>query len=305
MKEMNLLFVGGSHCGKSSLMTAMLRDWTVGLPDWIPLEARLVEEYVPAALSMNLVQLDKREKPLKVSRPADGYVATLLVRRKSSTSLWYWMDWWDFLRGKSSLWKRDGILLHFYEVSVQKSGWQEWLAEHPTSQIPLGMVLVVDPFAEKREMSHSQWERLEAGVVLEELLHGLDQVYAKHPSERLPIPTAVVFTKADVQNLYKTFGGYSSLVAQNVAILHRTRDYELESLSRVIQRLLEGNHPTIQEVLRPHRGNFVHLLSHSLEPVGYFVATAWETSPFYRHSKSVLKGATLPLLWLLGKEMEY
>ncbi|MDO4583016.1 MAG: hypothetical protein Q4D62_02830 [Planctomycetia bacterium] len=305
MKEMNLLFVGGSHCGKSSLMTAMLRDWTVGLPDWIPLEARLVEEYVPAALSMNLVQLDKREKPLKVSRPADGYVATLQVRRKSSTSLWYWMDWWDFLRGKSSLWKRDGILIHVYELSVQNPGWQEWLAEHPLSQTPLGMVLVVDPFAEKREMSYSQWERLDAGVVLEELLHGLDQVYAKHPSERLPIPTAVAFTKTDVRHLHKTLGGYSSLAARNVAILHRTRDYEMESQSRVMKRLLEGSSSQIQEILRPHRGNFVHLLSHSLEPIAYFITTAWEPHDFYRHSKGVLRGATLPLLWLLGEEMEY
>lgn len=305
MKEMNILFVGGFSSGKTSLMTVMLRDWTMGLPEWIPLEAKMAEEYVPAFLSMNLGQLEKQEKPLKVTRPADAYVGTLLVRRKNASSLWYWMDWWDFFRGKSSLWKRDGILLHFYELSVQNPGWHEWLAEHPTSKTPLGLVLTIDPFAEKREMSRSQWDRLDASVVLEELLHGLDQVYAKHPSERLLIPTAVVFTKAEVHRLFQTFGGYSSLTAQHVSILHNTRDYAMESQSRVVKRLLEGNNPHIQEVLRPHRGNFVHLLDHSLEPVGYFIVSAWGKQTFYHPQKKILRGASLPLLWLLGEEMEY
>ena len=305
MKEMNILFVGGTCSGKSSLMTTMLRDWTDGLPEWIPLEARLVKECVPASLSMNLKQLEKEEKPLNVYRSADGYVATLQVRRKNNSLLWYWVDWLDFFRGKSSLWERDGILLHFYERSVQTPDWHEWLAEHPTSKVPLGLVLTIDPFAEKQEMSYSQWDRLDANVVLEELLYGMEQVYAKHPSERLSIPTAVVFTKTDIDRLYQTFGGYSSLAVQHISILHNTRDYAVESQSRVMKRLLEGNIPHIQEILRPHRGNFVHLLNHSLEPVGYFITTSSDKRNYYLRHKKVLRGAALPLLWLLGEIMEY
>lgn len=303
MKRMNLLFIGGRRGGKTTFVTRTLREAFTNVPSWLNLRFSLQGTAIPGALEGNLQALARGVAPGPMHAAADFEVCRVRVRKKR---IFWFSVVMDLLR-RIFLWKPmtevGGVLIHVYEMSVENPHLGQWLLDHSAPQTPLGVVLIADPFAVGKTCESRHEPTVSA--VVDRLVERFEQIYVSNPEKRLPVSAAVVVTKAESFPQFQT--GFRRYVDSTTLLASRRALGDADEMlpdSYLLDGLLKRQSEEVEEELDRYDGNFTNILQNEFRRVGCFWSgNASESEPkgdFCRMTSPIL-----PLLWLLGEEMEF
>ncbi|MBE6424657.1 MAG: hypothetical protein IJD43_06295 [Thermoguttaceae bacterium] len=302
MKKMDLLFIGGRHSGKTTFMVRALNDAFSNVPEWMNLKFSLHEETVPGALAGNFQALEDRVQPGPMHGPD---FSTVCIRARKKKAFWFLiiMEMFRLLLLRRHMTEIGGVMLQMSELSIENPHLGEWLLEHTAKKkVPLGVVLVVDPFAVGKtcESRHSP----DVAAVVERLVERFEQIFVGNPEKRLPVSVAVVVNKAESFSQFRT----NSLRYVDSATLRASRNAlgDADGMladSFLLNEIIEKQSGEIRELMDQYDGNFVNILQNEFRSVRYF----WSGDHEERGKTNFCRMTSplLPLLWLLGEQMEF
>lgn len=301
MKRMNLLFIGGRQSGKTTLAARAFNEAFSNVPDWMNLKFSMHSETVPGALAGNFQALEDRVPPGPMHGPD---FSTVCLQARKKRVFWFLilveMFRWLFLRKPMT--EIGGVMLQASEVSVENPALGEWLLGNAAGKMPLGVVLTVDPFAVGKtcESRHAP----DVAAVVERLVERFEQIYVGNPEKRLPVSVAVVVNKAEKFPQFRT----NSLRYVDQATLRASRNAlgDADGMladSFLLNEILEKQSSEIRELMDQYDGNFVNILQNEFQSVRFFWSGYHEERGKTNFCR--MTSPLLPILWLLGEQMEF
>lgn len=301
MKRMNLLFIGGRESGKTTLAVRMVQECLSRTPEWLNLKFSVQNESVPGSFSENSRSLETLS-PMKPMKGNDFSLLTLNVRKKKA----FWFTVVMELFRKAFTWKPmtelGGIQCRIFEASVEDPRLGRWFLEYASGKTPLGVILVADPFAMGSTCESAHPPTISA--VADRLTARFEQIFACNPEKRLPFSVAVVVNKSErFPQFRKSSRRYvdSQTLQASRLVLKDTDGILADSylLDGVFERLSDE----VRELLDGYDGNLVNILQNEFRSARYF----WSGQNSEREKTSFCRMTSplLPILWLLGEQMEF
>ncbi|MDO4630224.1 MAG: hypothetical protein Q4C70_13675 [Planctomycetia bacterium] len=303
MKRMNLLFLGGRQSGKTTFITRTLYEAVHHTPEWLNLQFSIHNELIPGAIQGNFNALENRRSPGPMHHVSEGEICTLHVKKKHI----FWFSVLMELFQKLFLWKPmtelGGLQIRIFEMSIENPSLGQWLLDHSAPRTPLGVILVADPFAVGKTCESHHTPAINA--VVDRMVDRFEQIYVNNPETRLPVSVATIVSKAEtfakMQENVLRYVDSSTLAASRRAL----RDTDgLYTDNYLLNDILTRQSSEIASVLENYDGNFVNILQNEFRHVTYFWAGH---QPIHDGNSSIcrLTSPLLPLLWLLGAEMDF
>ncbi len=277
--EMHLVFAGASSSGKSNLMVAAIRE---------------LERTVAPACGLTVQFTNPAEEQYFRSRCSQMDQGQVLEKTISAENPAAFNLSLENARGK-------GALLYVYDTDGSDFETEDRLLGHAFHEYTKGIVLVIDPFAERRmtaefglgsdaELAHVSPATSDVDTVLGTLISRFEHVLGERAQRKLPVPVAVVVAKVDACDLENRTGGIAEL-PPGCRSVSRAAVHAASRSSRVRQFLRDGG-----------LGNVVNNIESRFYPVAYFSASALGRS-FSPGDGAAFspRGVWAPLTWLCSR----
>lgn len=279
LEEMHFMFAGASSSGKSNLMVAAIRE----LEEIVAPAMGLRMEFANAAQEQ---EFRNRCRLMDQGRVLEKTVSN--VKPPAFTIS---------LKNVSG----EGALLYIYDTDGSDFEQEDRLMGHGFHAHTAGVVLVIDPFAERNinslwtaDDAPEIWQQRPATVgandVLGSLISRYEHALAQGADTRLSIPMSIVVSKVDAFQL-ETRTGPAPQPLLNTATVQNAAAHAASQSERVRQFLRENS-----------LGNIVNNAESRFGEVKYFPASALGRAYEAQNGQAFQsRGAWAPLFWLMWK----